>query len=85
VERLRRGMAWLDTSTQESLLQAGNFMEAIEQRQGRKIGCLEEIALDLGYVDKRQILASAMALENSEYGKYLIRVAAEDRSTFADG
>ena len=77
VQKLSRGMAWLDTGTQESLLQAGNFIEAIEQRQGLKVGCLEEIGFELGYLTEKQLLIRAKALQNSEYGRYLERVAGE--------
>ncbi len=77
IQKLGRGMAWLDTGTQESLLQAGNFIEAIEQRQGLKIGCLEEIGFELGYLSREQLLARAELLRNSEYGTYLKRVAGE--------
>ena len=86
VQKLRRGMAWLDTGTQESLLQAGNFIEAIEKRQGLKIGCLEEIGFDLGYVTKEQVLARADMLKNSEYGLYLRAIVDDEiqgRRTFA--
>jgi glucose-1-phosphate thymidylyltransferase len=77
VQKLGRGMAWLDTGTQESLLHAGNFIEAIEQRQGLKVGCLEEIGFELGYLTEEQLLARADALQNSDYGRYLKRVAGE--------
>ncbi|MDE3198409.1 MAG: glucose-1-phosphate thymidylyltransferase RfbA [Acidobacteriota bacterium] len=77
VERLRRGMAWLDTGTHSSLLQAGNFIETIEQRQGLKVGCLEEIGFELGYLDRDQLIARGEALRSSEYGQYLLRIAHE--------
>lgn len=77
VERLRRGMAWLDTGTHSSLLQAGNFIETIEQRQGLKVGCLEEIGFELGYLDRQQLIARGDALSSSEYGQYLLRIAHE--------
>jgi glucose-1-phosphate thymidylyltransferase len=79
VERLRRGMAWLDTGTHSSLLQAGNFIETIEQRQGLKVGCLEEIGYELGYLDREQLTARGSALSSSEYGQYLLRIAREPR------
>lgn len=74
VERLSRGMAWLDTGTHESLLQAGNFIQTVEERQGLKIACLEEIAYELGYIDAEQVLHQAHALGKTEYGRYLKRL-----------
>lgn len=71
VELLGRGFAWLDTGTQESLLEASLFVETIEKRQGYKIACLEEIALQKKWLSKEQIKKSAEALKNSPYGKYL--------------
>lgn len=76
VERLGRGAAWLDTGTHDALLQAGNYVQTIELRQGLKIACLEEIAFDLGYIDREQLLALASPLAKTEYGRYLVRVAA---------
>jgi glucose-1-phosphate thymidylyltransferase len=75
VEKLGRGYAWLDTGTQESLLQASNFMETIEQRQGLRACCPEEIAFTNGWIDAAQLLALAKALGKSGYGAYLERVA----------
>jgi len=77
VERLRRGMAWLDTGTHSSLLQAGNFIETIEQRQGLKVGCLEEIGYELGYLSREDLIGRGNALRQSEYGQYLLRIAHE--------
>ncbi|MCC5935856.1 MAG: glucose-1-phosphate thymidylyltransferase RfbA [Lunatimonas sp.] len=68
---LNRGTAWLDTGTHQSLLQAGQFVEVIEERQGLKIGCIEEIAYRSGYIDDEQLLAQAARLGKSGYGTYL--------------
>lgn len=75
VEVMGRGVAWLDTGTPESLLQAGNFIETIEKRQGLKVGCLEEIAYQLGYLSKADL--AAYATHNSEYYKYVAALAHE--------
>ncbi len=74
VEKLGRGIAWMDTGTHEALLQASNFIEAIETRQGLKIACLEEIALRLGYIDVPQVMAQARKLGGTEYGRYLMNL-----------
>jgi glucose-1-phosphate thymidylyltransferase len=79
VEILRRGTAWLDTGTHESLLQAGLFIETIEQRQGLKIACPEEIAYRMGYIDAGQVEALAEPLRKSSYGHYLLRLLQEPR------
>ena len=71
VELLGRGFAWLDTGTHESLLEAGEFIATIEKRQSLKIGCIEEIAYNLGYIDKDQLRALAASLSKSSYGDYL--------------
>ncbi len=75
VELLGRGFAWLDTGTHESLLQASNFVQTIEERQGLKIACVEEIAYRRGYIDAAQVRALAHDMEKNEYGRYLLRVA----------
>lgn len=75
VELMGRGMAWLDTGTHDSLLQASNFVEAIQKRQGLYISCIEEIAFRMNYIDKEQLIALAEPLLKTEYGKYLIDVA----------
>jgi len=74
VELLGRGYAWLDTGTHESLLEAGEFIATIEKRQALKIGCIEEIAYRLGYIDKDQLSALAASLSSSSYGAYLSRI-----------
>ena len=78
VQLLSRGIAWFDTGTNRSLLEAGNFVEAIEERQGIKIACLEEIALDQGWIDLSDVLAEADTMGDSAYAQYL-RSLAEDR------
>jgi len=66
-----RGMAWLDAGTHHSLLEASNFIEAIQKRQGLYIACIEEIAFQMGYIDKNQLLRLSSELNNTEYGRYL--------------
>ncbi len=73
VELLGRGYAWLDTGTHESLLEAGNFIEVIEKRQGLKVACIEEIAFEMGYITKNELLALASPLARNQYGQYLMR------------
>jgi len=73
-----RGYAWLDTGTHESLLEASTFIETIEHRQGLKVACIEEIAYEMGYIDKARLLSHANALSNNAYGQYLFRRANED-------
>jgi glucose-1-phosphate thymidylyltransferase len=72
VEKLGRGIAWLDTGTHETLMQASNFIETIENRQGLKIGCPEEIALRMGFIDADQIRRVAAGYANNDYGAYLL-------------
>jgi glucose-1-phosphate thymidylyltransferase len=74
VERLGRGTAWLDTGNPDTLLQAANFVQIVELRQGLKIACLEEVALNLGYVDIDQVVEQAKLIANTEYGQYLLRL-----------
>ena len=78
VEVLGRGVAWLDTGTHASLLQASNFMQAIEERQGLKVACLEEVAYRMGYIGADQVRATAIAMKNNEYGQYLLRLLEEE-------
>lgn len=80
VEFLGRGTAWLDTGTHQSLLQASNFIEAVEQRQGLKIGCLEEVAYRMGFIDHKALKAIATPMQRSEYGGYLMHIANESRA-----
>lgn len=80
VEVLGRGTAWLDTGTTESLLQAANFIEAIEQRQGLKVACIEEIAFRMGYISAEQLERLAQPLAKSGYGRYLLDVLEENGS-----
>jgi len=77
VQLMGRGYAWLDTGTHESLLAASTFIETIEKRQGLKIACIEEIAFDLGYITKGQLIELAQPLKKSQYGQYLLRRAEE--------
>jgi len=78
VEVLGRGVAWLDTGTHSSLLQASNFMQAIEERQGLKVACLEEVAYRMGYVDAAAVREVARSMRNNEYGQYLLRLLDEE-------
>ena len=73
VETLGRGNAWLDTGTHESLLEASQFIETVEKRQGLKVGCLEEIAFEKGFISKEQLIAQAKTLNGTTYGEYLIK------------
>ncbi|MBR9857172.1 MAG: glucose-1-phosphate thymidylyltransferase RfbA [Gammaproteobacteria bacterium] len=77
VELLGRGFSWLDTGTHESLLEAAQFVETIEKRQGYKIACLEEIALNQGWLTHEQLLAQAEYLKKNGYGQYLLELAGE--------
>ena len=77
VELLGRGFAWLDTGTHDSLMEAGNFIETIEKRQGLKVACLEEIAYRMEYIDKAQLNKLAEPLKKNGYGKYLLKLAKE--------
>ena len=77
VELMGRGYAWLDTGTHESLLEASNFIQTIENRQGLKVACIEEIAYEMGYINKEQLITLAQPLKKNQYGQYLLRRAEE--------
>ena len=77
VELMGRGYAWLDTGTHESLLEASQFIQTIENRQGLKVACLEEIAFEMGYITKEQLVELAQPLKKNQYGQYLLRRAEE--------
>jgi len=78
VELMGRGFAWLDTGTHESLLEASNYIQTIENRQGLKVACIEEIAYEMGYIDRDKLIELAQPLKKNQYGQYLIRRADED-------
>jgi glucose-1-phosphate thymidylyltransferase len=75
VSILGRGVAWLDAGTHESLLQSANFIQAVQERQGLMISCVEEIAFRMGYIDNNQLLTLAKSYSSNGYGEYLIRLA----------
>jgi len=79
VELMGRGYAWLDTGTHESLLEASQFIQTIENRQSLKVACIEEIAYEMGYIDAEQLLKLAQPLKKNQYGQYLIRRASQPR------
>ena len=80
VELMGRGFAWLDTGTHESLLDASNFIQTIEKRQGLKVACIEEIAFEMGYISKAELINLAQPLLKNQYGQYLLRRAEEGRA-----
>ena len=80
VELFGRGMAWLDTGTHKGLLEASNYVEAVQTRQGLYIACLEEIAYRKGYIDKDKLLKLAKPLMKTEYGQYLVKIANENQN-----
>jgi glucose-1-phosphate thymidylyltransferase len=77
VDKLSRGTAWLDTGTHHSLLQASIFVETIEQRQGLKIACIEEVAFRMGYIDAERLISIGSTMSKNAYGQYLLKLAAE--------
>ena len=77
-KKFGRGFTWMDTGTHQSLLQASNFIEAIEIRQGLKVACIEEVAFRMGYIDAEQVRRLSHPMKNNEYGTYLLRIV-EDR------
>jgi len=80
VETLGRGMAWLDTGTQEALLQASNFIQDIEQRQGLKVACPEEVAFKMGFISDQDVLRIAASMAGNDYGQYLVEMIEEETS-----
>ncbi len=82
VEVFGRGVAWLDAGTHESLLQAANFVQAVQDRQGLMISCPEEIAFRLGYIERSELRRQAEAMNSNQYGKYLLRLLEEDGGLF---
>jgi glucose-1-phosphate thymidylyltransferase len=80
VELLGRGFAWLDTGTQEALQQAASYIQAIQDRQGLKVSCIEEIAYNLGYIGKKELAHLAADMAQNEYGQYLLRLITEEEN-----
>ncbi len=81
VELMGRGFAWLDTGTHESLMEASNYIQVIENRQGLKVACIEEIAFEMGYINKEQLIELAQPLKKNQYGQYLLRRSEEELSS----
>lgn len=81
VEKMGRGIAWLDTGTHDALMQASNFIQAIEERQGLQVACLEEIAWRMGYISKSDVIRIADSMANSKYGQYLLRVLEQESNS----
>ena len=78
VEKLARGIAWLDTGTHESLMQAANYIQAIEERQGLMVACIEEIAFRMGYITADDLARLARPMASSMYGQYLLRILEQE-------
>lgn len=81
MERLGRGFAWLDTGTHDSLMEAAQYVQAVEKRQGLKIACLEEIAWRSSWISTADLEAAGRSLEQTEYGQYLLRLASDSPSS----
>ena len=82
VEQFGRGMAWLDTGTHDGLLNAANFVETIQKRQGLYVSCIEEIAYRMGYISKEKLIELAKPMMKTEYGKYLVDIVANEHNVF---
>jgi glucose-1-phosphate thymidylyltransferase len=82
IKLMGRGIAWLDTGTYDSLLQAANFIATLEQRQGLKASCIEEIAYKRGYISREQLIALAEPYKNSQYSRYLLKIASDEINVF---
>jgi glucose-1-phosphate thymidylyltransferase len=78
VEQMGRGYAWLDTGTHDSLLEASQFVQTLEKRQGMKISCIEEIAFRMGYISREKLVELGNQLDNNQYGQYLLKIAEEN-------
>jgi glucose-1-phosphate thymidylyltransferase len=78
VEKMGRGYAWLDTGTYDSLLEAAQFVQTLEKRQGMKISCIEEIAYKMNYITKEKLIELGNELAYNQYGKYLLRIAEKE-------
>ncbi|MEG2651337.1 MAG: sugar phosphate nucleotidyltransferase, partial [Eubacterium sp.] len=78
VELFSRGMAWLDTGTHDSLIEASNFVETIQKRQGLYVSCVEEIAYSRGFIDGKQLVKLADPMKKTAYGQYLLRLVKEE-------
>ena len=78
VELFGRGFAWLDTGTHDALQQASSYVQAIQERQGLKISCIDEIAYRLGYIDKEQLKSLASDLTKNDYGRYLLEIIGDE-------
>jgi glucose-1-phosphate thymidylyltransferase len=79
VEKLGRGIAWLDTGTHESLQQASSFIQALQERQGLMVSCLEEIAYNLGWMTAEDVARIAAPMKKNEYGQYLLRMLEQEK------
>ena len=80
VELLGRGFAWLDTGTHESLLEAAQFVETLEKRQGYKVACIEEIAFNKGWLSREQLVKAGKVMKKNSYGQYLLELAEENKA-----